>query len=47
MARNQGSSMQNGSKLGHSKYEENGPEKSPSTPLLISNPVISQNKYNT
>jgi hypothetical protein len=27
MARNQGSSMQNGSKLGHLKYE-NGPEKS-------------------
>jgi hypothetical protein len=28
MARNQGSSMQNGSKLGHSKYQENGLEKS-------------------
>jgi hypothetical protein len=28
MARNDGSSIQNGSKLGHSKYQENGLEKS-------------------
>jgi hypothetical protein len=28
MARNQGSSMKNGSKVGHSKYRENGSEKS-------------------
>jgi hypothetical protein len=27
MAKAQGSSMQNGSKLGHSKYQENGPHK--------------------
>jgi hypothetical protein len=27
MTRNQGSSMQNGGNLGHSKFQENGPEK--------------------